>query len=455
MWRPVEEVDDRTTRSNIVSSFSSLYYKMSTSSESGLKFRVAICGAGIAGLVLVITIGKYDPSIPIDLYEAHDSINTAGAGFAAWRQTHGIIIELGLFDEFRQIFTHDPDSNSRGFYARRSDIREGGYIWYPRVDHLGKDGASFMHRQHMVAIQERHLPASCILHSRKQLVDYTEPEQRDAHAMSAIILNFADGTTAATDVLVGADGIRPAVRKTLYEAASEDKTGDDNIDLKQYIEASFTGMTVYRCLISAETLRKEGSDNLFLRDMMEASMQLHMRTNPHLIPLSCRAIINVTVVISDPSLTGTLYEGHWVPDASRDELVEYFDNFEPDARTVVKHCEKPSKWALHVVKPLPFCARKRVAIIGDADAFVLGRLIVHPLTTPHRIQDALHIYEEIRLPIARYYDGTKKEDDVDESGVGAYEREGMETVKQEILRRWDWALPPWKDAESTLRALTD
>ena len=96
------------------------------SSESGPKFRVAIwcvahsrwgppfkdpsSGAGIAGLVLAITIGKYDPSIPIDLYEAHDSIDSAGVGIGTWRRTHEVMIELGLFDEFRQIFSHDPDS---------------------------------------------------------------------------------------------------------------------------------------------------------------------------------------------------------------------------------------------------------------------------------------------------------------------------------------------------------
>ena len=32
----------------------------------------------------------------------------------------------------------------------------------------------------------------------------------------------------------------------------------------------------------------------------------------------------------------------------------------------MQFCEKPSKWALHVVKPLPFCVRNRVALIGDA-----------------------------------------------------------------------------------------
>ncbi|KAH0831269.1 hypothetical protein J3R83DRAFT_13903 [Lanmaoa asiatica] len=452
------------------------------SSDPRPRFRVAICGAGIAGLVLAITIGKYDPLIPIDLYEAHDSIDSAGVGISVWRRTHEIMIELGLFDEFKQIFTHNPDS-SRGPCMRRSDIREGGYIWYHKVD--GYDFSS-MHRQHMVAILEKHLPSSCIVHSRKQLVDYTEPERQDAHSMSPVILRFADGTTATTDVLVGADGLRSAVRKTLFEAASEDKTSGDKTDLKQYMEATFTGMTVYRCLIPTETLKKENPENPSLGDMTAYFMTY---------PIAKGAMINFAAMVGDPSSTGTHYEGHWVSDASRDELVERFDKFEPHARAVVKLCEKPSKWALHVVKPLPFCVRKRVALIGDAchamtphfgagagqaieDAFILGRLMAHPLTMLSRIQEALRIYEEIRLPFARYvashslstgwmylfmapgyYDGTRKEDDLDETGISAYEREGMETMKQEFLRRWEFMdelrspLQAWEDAESKLQAV--
>ena len=68
-------------------------------------------GAGIGGLVLAITIGKYDPSIPIDLYEAHDSLDTAGVGITVWRQTHEVMIELGLFDDFKQIFSQNPESS--------------------------------------------------------------------------------------------------------------------------------------------------------------------------------------------------------------------------------------------------------------------------------------------------------------------------------------------------------
>ena len=109
---------------------------------------------------------------------------------------------------------------------------------------------------------------------------------------------------------------------------------------------------------------------------------------------------------------------------------------------------------------------------------MLGRLIAHPLTPLSRVQDALCIYEEIRLPFARsiaslsllagwmytfnapgYYDGTRRDDDLDECGIGAYEREGMESIKQEILKQWAFmdasssVLQAWEDVELKLQAL--
>ena len=117
----------------------------------------------------------------------------------------------------------------------------------------------------MVAVLERHLPASCTVHPRKRLVDYIEPEHEHAHSTSPIRLGFADGTTATTDILIGADGIRSAVRKTMFEAASKD-TGNDEADLTQYVDAIFTGMFVYRALVSTETLSKEDPENISLKE---------------------------------------------------------------------------------------------------------------------------------------------------------------------------------------------
>jgi salicylate hydroxylase len=119
----------------------------------------------------------------------------------------------------------------------------------------------------MVAILERHLPASCTVHPSKRLVNYTEPEQESADSTSHIRLEFADGTTATTDVFIGADGVRSAVRKTMFEAASKDN-GDDKADLTQYIDATFTGLSIYRSLVPAETLRRENPENISLKEVM-------------------------------------------------------------------------------------------------------------------------------------------------------------------------------------------
>ena len=60
-----------------------------------------------------------------------------------------------------------------------------------------------------------------------------------------------------------------------------------------------------------------------------------------------------------------------------------------------------------------------------------------------------------------YYDGTRDQKGLDAHGIGAHEREGMETIKQEIYRRWDFvddsrsAPQVWEDAEAKLRALAD
>ncbi|KAF9238917.1 hypothetical protein BU15DRAFT_62188 [Melanogaster broomeanus] len=450
-----------------------------SSSSEPPRFRVAICGGGIGGLVLATTIGKYNPSLPIDLYEAHDSISTVGAGITMWRRTHEVMSELGLLDDMKGAFTKPPES-SHGTHYRRSDISEGGYDWF---QHILRYGPSHIHRQQMLATLEKHLPASCTIHFKKRLVSYHEPNQSGEGSTKPITLSFSDGTTATADVLLGADGIRSTVRKTMFEAASEEDDSVDNADLRQYIDVMWTGMVIYRSIFPAENLRKVDPENLSLREMTCTLVTY---------PIANGTLINVAAVVGDPSLVGTHYEGNWVTDATLDELLGCFDNFEPEVKMLLQRCENPSRWALHVVKELPFCVRGRVALLGDAshamtphlgsgagqaieDAFVLGRLLAHRLTTLASVPDVLHIYQDVRLPFGSsvasnsfatglmfmfmapgYYDGTRKKEDLDDRGVSAFEKDGMDKLRQAIVKQWDWMeiggpLEEWKEAEERLR----
>ncbi|OJA07727.1 hypothetical protein AZE42_06104 [Rhizopogon vesiculosus] len=83
-------------------------------SSGAPKFRVAICGAGIGGLVLAITIGQFaGRDVEVDIYEAHDTITTAGVGIFVSRRTIEVIETLCLHEEFSRASTK-PSSSTRG-----------------------------------------------------------------------------------------------------------------------------------------------------------------------------------------------------------------------------------------------------------------------------------------------------------------------------------------------------
>ena len=78
----------------------------------GLNFERS--GAGIAGLVLAITIGKFsNGDVQVDLYEAHDAITTNGAGIMISVRTMKVIEALGLSEEVSHV-SSKPPSSSRG-----------------------------------------------------------------------------------------------------------------------------------------------------------------------------------------------------------------------------------------------------------------------------------------------------------------------------------------------------
>ncbi|KAG1871765.1 hypothetical protein DFJ58DRAFT_652377, partial [Suillus subalutaceus] len=409
-------------------------------------------GAGIGGLILAITIGKFaGRDIHIDLYEAHDVITTVGAGIVVSQRTAEVMVELGLYEKF----PHPP-------------------LVMVCFENLLRPGSN-MHRKDLLDILTQSIPSSCTVQFNKRLTKY------EKQSPGSLILYFADDSTSTADVLVGADGIRSSVRKTFFEALSPDTV--DPSKIRHYSHPSWTGTLVYRSVFPAEKLSKLDPNNVALKNFIIVSPQ-----KAHMVsyPVSQGTQINVAAYASDEQKAGTPFEGRWVSDVSLEEVEEAFQDFEPDAKCLLNVIlfRKPSRWALHVVNELPLVTCDRVALIGDAahammphcgagagqaieDAFVLGRLLAHPLTTSDNVPVALKAYQDVRLPFAQfaareskragkmfdfrapgYYDGTDR----------GNEREEMEILKEKIVDLWDWeskgeggAVAEWEKAERQLR----
>ncbi|KAH9911102.1 uncharacterized protein BXZ73DRAFT_57355 [Epithele typhae] len=391
-------------------------------------------GAGIAGLTLAIALGRCeDPVSPIeiDMYESGTEITTVGAGISVWPRTWAIMRRLGLYDELMQEAVKskgetkkDQDEGSEhqagpAFVFRKSDWPREGFE-FGRV--MVPDGATTMHRADMVRVLVRHLPARCTIHTSKRLVSYDPPppsSPNDTHT-----LHFADGTHATADVVIGADGIKSAVRSSMYAHThvQECESGDDTPVAAcarcARSRPKWTGTVAYRYLIPTERLRAVNPAHHALH--VAAPMSLADFARQHIITylISHGKYLNWIGFVTRPGQEGTEYPHKWVLDANRDDVVREFAGWEPEVDQMIACVEDPTLWAIHVIDDLPFSVSGRVALMGDAvhamtthfgagggqaieDAYLLGTLLTDPRTSPPRLPRVLEIYQAVRLPFAR------------------------------------------------------
>ncbi|KAJ7622250.1 hypothetical protein FB45DRAFT_838427 [Roridomyces roridus] len=440
--------------------------------------RIAICGAGIGGLTLAVTLGA-SHRIQVDLYEAGAEISTIGAGISVLARTLEVLQLLGLDERMRErgIDLAGADQQRTGPKFRRSDQPEPGY--YFLTDALPKGGLS-MARNDLVELLKDSLPPNCTVHLNKRMETYT--------SSSAVTIHFNDGTTSVTDVLIGADGVHSITRATMFRnLADQFPTGFvyDEINLsrealRKCIDPVWTGTVAYRCVFPAEKLRQVDPGNLVLDDqMITVGKGRHVAA----YPIARRTLINFVGFDTIPGGEGTPFPSDkWVEDVPVEEVLKLYKGWEPAIQGLLQCIDKPSRWAIHVTPSLPFYAHGNVAVLGDAahamtphfgaaagqaieSAYILGRLLSHPTLTVASIPTALSIYSTIRQPFANHIVERSRITGLmyDLSVPGLYdgetgdEEEGLKQIGEAIKRELAWVgrhgiKDDWKRAEGMLLA---
>jgi salicylate hydroxylase len=112
------------------------------------------------------------------------------------------------------------------------------------------------------------------------------------------------------------------------------------------------------------------------------------------------------------------FDGPWVTEVPASQIAERFADWEPDITNLLHIPKAASRWAVHVVAPLPTFAMNRVCLIGDAahamtphqglggcqgieDAYILARLLEHSKTTGSALPKVLKVYDSIRRPASQ------------------------------------------------------
>jgi salicylate hydroxylase len=131
------------------------------------------------------------------------------------------------------------------------------------------------HRADFQTVLLRKLPTSYRtgIHCSKRLRSY---KQRHG---GPITLLFEDGTSTICDVLIGADGLKSAVRRSLLgekaSMAQSQNNWSEAADITALIDPVWSGTNAYRALIPADRLRSRQSNHRTLTQPMMVKASFH------------------------------------------------------------------------------------------------------------------------------------------------------------------------------------
>jgi 2-polyprenyl-6-methoxyphenol hydroxylase-like FAD-dependent oxidoreductase len=337
--------------------------------------KVAIVGGGIGGLTAAVAM--HQRRIEVAVYEQSPRIGEIGAGVSLSPNAIKAFRALRLNEEIAAI----------GFESDNQLVRtwNSGEV-ISRVFRKGvyekEFGAPYLsvHRADLIDVLKQQLPDS-VFHLGARC---TEVETTDQGACA----RFADGTSVEADLVVGADGIRSAVRASLF--------GKD--------APRFTGSVCWRGLVPIDA---------FPRGLISTDLTLYMGPRSHVIHFMVRGgkLVNFVAHVESDAWN----EESWTQECDRSEVMDTFAGWHEPLLRLLGSSERYYKWALYDRDPLDCWSRGRATLLGDAahamlphigqgacmaieDGYTLASLIAQ---LPDDLTEALTHYERLRLPRTR------------------------------------------------------
>lgn len=287
---------------------------------SASRINVAIVGGGISGICTAIGLQKY-PHINATIYEAAERFSEIGAGVLlgpnAKRALNLISPQAHQYFEELQTGNMDPKHKYTWYEFRYSTGPRAGEELVKVQNEMGQ---SSIHRAKFLDSLLRLVPADiCRLGKRLESIE---------QSIEGVELRFADGSSAQAHCVIGADGIKSQVRRTLFK------------DDWQKYEPQFSGVVAFRGLIPMAEAQKVMGDEL------PRNSFTHCGTNSVIssFPIDFGETFNIVACRTDYKS----WDGPWVQSTNFDEVEEVFQHLSPKVWPLVK-VRRPSRRLKHIL----------------------------------------------------------------------------------------------------------
>jgi salicylate hydroxylase len=297
--------------------------------------RIIIVGAGIGGLAAAVALRQR--GFEVEIFERSNRLEEAGAGLQIGPNGVKVLRALGLEDELMRnafepfsIMSITWDEGRLRFrQPLKAVAREkygAPYMSAHRVD---------LHNMLRLAIGDTplHLGANCV---------GAETAGNTAAA------RFADGSTAEADIVVGADGIRSAIRAQHFGAD----------------RPRFTEMMAWRCIVPMECVPTRVGPGGEVA-IPHGEYFGWIGPNGHVIcyPIGAKGD---KLNIFGGHVTEQWVEESWSVPSSREELMAAKSGWNDALLDMFGHVEQVYKWGIYDRDPIPQWSDGRVTLLGDA-----------------------------------------------------------------------------------------
>jgi 2-polyprenyl-6-methoxyphenol hydroxylase-like FAD-dependent oxidoreductase len=337
--------------------------------------KIAIAGAGIGGLAAACCLLKAGHDV--EVFEQAAELGEIGAGIQLSANPMHVLNDLGL-----------------GEAIAACSVRPGAYVFrlhdtgevigqFPLAkEHEATNGAPYnqLHRAdlHNLLVAKVKSLKSNVVRLNSRVTGFDESDDR-------VVVKLSDGSKATADILVGADGVKSAIRAQIAGAGS----------------ASYTGDAAWRLIVPAERLPP---------NLMGHVMSVWMGPGRHAVCYYLRGgrLLNFVGLVE----TDEVSEESWTAKYPWETLKADFAGWHQDIQTVIDQADRDMcfRWSLFYRPPIEKWSTRRATMLGDAVHATLpylaqgaamaiedGAVLTRALASTNDVADALQLYERNRI----------------------------------------------------------